>query len=122
LLAKEVRRSEVRRTRYVEIALVVFEQRPTSSTNVTPVGNGLDIRPLVPAPGSRVDFGAEVAPCDLARLSDADFTALERAVLTHHVVVVRGQAGLSPRDQFELTKRFDPTVQAYGHGHNRRPA
>ena len=82
-------------------------------------GSGLAVRPLVPDPASRVDFGAEVGPCDLTQLSDADFAALERAVLTHHVVVARGQAGLSPKDQFALTRRFDPTVQTYGHGHNK---
>jgi alpha-ketoglutarate-dependent taurine dioxygenase len=81
--------------------------------------SGLQIRPFASGPASQVDFGAEVAPCDLAQLSDSDFAALERAVLTHHVVVVRGQAGLSPKDQFELTRRFDPTVQTYGHGHRK---
>jgi xanthine dioxygenase len=79
----------------------------------------LQIRPLEPAVGSTVDFGAEIAACDLVQLSDADFDALVRAVLTHHVVVVRGQASLTPRQQFELTRRFDPTVQTYGHGHDK---
>lgn len=79
----------------------------------------LQIRPLEPAPGSSVDFGAEVAACNLAQLSDADFDALWRAVLTYHVVVVREQAGLTPQQQFELTRRFDPTVQTYGHGHDK---
>ncbi len=82
-------------------------------------GMNLEISPLEPPAGSDVDFGAEVAPCDLSRLSDADFAALERAVLTHHVVVVRGQAALSPVHQFELTRRFDPTVRTYGHGHDK---
>ncbi len=82
-------------------------------------GTSLEITPLEPPSGSDVDFGAEVAPCDLLRLSDADFASLESAVLTYHVVVVRGQAGLSPVDQFELTRRFDPTVQTYGHGHDK---
>jgi alpha-ketoglutarate-dependent taurine dioxygenase len=90
-----------------------------SAIDTGAVARGLQIRKLTPAPGSDVDFGAEVAACDLAHLSDADFHALERAVLTHHVVVVRGQGGLSPRDQFELTRRFDPTVQTYGHGHKK---
>jgi len=80
----------------------------------------LQIRPLPPAPGSSVDFGAEVAPCDLSQLDDADFGALERAVLTHHVVVVRGQEQLTPRQQYELTRRFDPTVQTYGHGDDKQ--
>jgi alpha-ketoglutarate-dependent taurine dioxygenase len=88
-----------------------------SSTNVA--GSGLRIRPLGHGGSSEVDFGAEVEACDLPRLSDADFAALERAVLTHHVVVVRGQAGLSPADQFALTRRFDPTAESYGHGHRK---
>jgi xanthine dioxygenase len=86
------------------------EPRPTST---------LHIQPLTPPPGSDIDFGAEVAPCDLAALSDADFAALERAVLTYQVVVVRGQAGLSPQSQLELTRRFDPNAHTYGHGHKK---
>jgi alpha-ketoglutarate-dependent taurine dioxygenase len=76
----------------------------------------LQIRRLEPAPGSTVDFGAEVAPCELGQLSDADFEALERAVFTHQVLVVRGQSRLTPKQQYELTRRFDPTVGTYGHG------
>jgi alpha-ketoglutarate-dependent taurine dioxygenase len=79
----------------------------------------LRIQPFTPDPGSETDFGAEVTACDLAHLSEADFAALEQAVLTHHVVVVRGQSKLLPKDQFELTRRFDPTVQTYGHGHRK---
>src|SRR5262245_11844924 len=79
----------------------------------------LEIRTLPRSAGSEVDFGAEVAPCELARLSEIDFAALERAVLEHHVVVVRGQERLSPQSQFELTRRFDPRVQTYGHGHEK---
>ena len=79
----------------------------------------LRVTPLVSPPGSEVDFGAEVAPCDLGRLSDEDFATLERAVLTHQVVVVRQQADLTPKVQFELTRRFDPTTQTYGHGHDK---
>lgn len=76
----------------------------------------LQIRRLEPAPGSTVDFGAEVTGMDLAGLSEPDFGALERAVLTHHVVVVRDQARLKPRHQYELTRRFDPSMSTYGHG------
>jgi alpha-ketoglutarate-dependent taurine dioxygenase len=65
---------------------------------------------------SEVDFGVDAGVLDLPGLDDAAFAALERAVLTHQVVVVRGQQGLSPRDQFELTRRFDPSVKTYGHG------
>lgn len=66
--------------------------------------------------GREVDFGADAGPLDLERLDDVGFAALERAVLTHAVVVVRGQERLSPRAQFELTRRFDPRVTSYGHG------
>ena len=66
--------------------------------------------------GREVAFGADAGPADLENLDDAGFAALERAVLTHAVVVVRGQERLSPRAQFELTRRFDPRVKTYGHG------
>ena len=79
----------------------------------------LHIRPFEPGPGSSVDFGAEIAACDLANLNDSDFEALSRAVLTHHVVVARGQAALTPQQQYALTRRFDPTVETYGHGHDK---
>jgi len=32
------------------------------------------------------------------------------------VVVLKGQAGLSPKAQYQLTQRFDPSAQGYGHG------
>ncbi|HTU62312.1 MAG TPA: TauD/TfdA family dioxygenase, partial [Polyangiales bacterium] len=79
----------------------------------------LRIRPFPARAGSRVDFGAEVDACELAALSDSAFSELEHAVLTHQMVVVRGQRALTPKQQFELTRRFDPTVQTYGHGHNK---
>nr|HSU39276.1 TauD/TfdA family dioxygenase [Polyangiaceae bacterium] len=66
---------------------------------------------------SEVDFGVDAGKLDLPGLSSEEFTELERAVLTHHVVVVRGQRGLTPREQLELTRRFDPAALAYGHGH-----
>jgi xanthine dioxygenase len=66
--------------------------------------------------GGDVDFGIDAGHLDLERLDDAGFAALERAVLAHAVVVVRGQERLSPRAQFELTRRFDPAVKTYGHG------
>ena len=76
---------------------------------------GLVFKPLTGG-GSEVTFGADAGALDLEHLTDEQFAALERAVITHLVVVVRGQKTLSPRAQFELTKRFDPKVQSYGHG------
>jgi xanthine dioxygenase len=77
----------------------------------------LSLKPLAgPGAGAEVEFGVDAGVLDLDHLSDATFAALERAVLTHSVVVVRGQERLSPRAQFELTRRFDPEVKTYGHG------
>lgn len=67
---------------------------------------------------SEVDFGVEVTLDDVARLSEETFARLEAAVHEHLVVVVRGQEKLSPQQQFELTRRFDPTAETYGHGHD----
>jgi alpha-ketoglutarate-dependent taurine dioxygenase len=75
----------------------------------------MDLKPLTGG-GSEVDFGADAGVLDLEHLDDATFADLERAVLTHAVVVVREQERLTPRAQFELTRRFDPTVTSYGHG------
>jgi len=79
------------------------------------VGSELQLTPLEGG-GREVEFGADAGYVDLEKLDDAGFAALERAVLTHAVVVVRGQERLSPRVQFELTRRFDPRVTSYGHG------
>lgn len=75
----------------------------------------LTFKPLAGA-GSDLGFGVDAGVLDLERLDDGAFAALERAVLTDLVVVVRGQQHLSPRAQYELTRRFDPSVKAYGHG------
>jgi alpha-ketoglutarate-dependent taurine dioxygenase len=79
-------------------------------------GSNLQFVPLE-TDALEVDFGVDAGVIDLPRLSDEAFAELERAVLTHQVVVVRGQQKLAPHDQFELTRRFDPLVKTYGHGH-----
>lgn len=81
------------------------------------VGPDLPLQPLSgEGVGAGVTFGADAGYLDLDRLDEQTFQALERTVLTHAVVVVRGQERLSPRAQFELTRRFDPRVTSYGHG------
>src|SRR4051794_30996274 len=83
----------------------------------TPPTPAFPLKPLAGGvAGATVDFGVDAGTLDLEHLSEEQFQALERAVLTHLVVVVRGQQNLSPRAQFELTRRFDPQVEAYGHG------
>lgn len=61
---------------------------------------------------------------DPALLNERDFQTLYEATLTHLVVVVPGQEAISPKSQYLLTKRFDPTIPepgtegyaGYGHG------
>jgi xanthine dioxygenase len=77
----------------------------------------LRFEPVPRSASSRdVDFGVEVSPGPLSRISDDQFAALEGLLSSHQVVVVRGQGELSPKEQFEITRRFDPTVKTYGHG------
>lgn len=60
-----------------------------------------------------------------SQLDDGDFQKLHDAVLLHLVVVIPNQGELSPKSQYLLTKRFDPTIPepkedggfaGYGHG------
>jgi alpha-ketoglutarate-dependent taurine dioxygenase len=77
----------------------------------------LEIRPLkAPHPDSAVDFGVEIYNVDLEALTDADFETIRTALYTSHVVVLKNQADLSPKAQYQLTKRFDPKTDTYGHG------
>ncbi|KAI8997329.1 hypothetical protein BDB01DRAFT_713627 [Pilobolus umbonatus] len=63
-----------------------------------------------------VDFGAVVTELDLENLTDEDFNKLYDAVFTHQVVVVKKQSHVTPKTQYELTKRFDPNnINKYGH-------
>jgi len=76
-----------------------------------------EVRPLkAPSSTSAVDFGVEIDNIDLENLSDADFEIIRNALYHSHVVVLKNQAGLSPKAQYELTKRFDPASDNYGHG------
>lgn len=62
---------------------------------------------------------------DPSLLNEDDFKELSDAVHTHLVVVIPNQAELSPKSQYVLTKRFDPSIPepkedsgfaGYGHG------
>lgn len=77
----------------------------------------LEVRPLPsPQPESAVDFGVEIDYVDLENLSEADFETIRNALYNSHVVVLKNQTGLTPKAQYELTKRFDPETDNYGHG------
>lgn len=57
---------------------------------------------------------------DPSTLSDEDFDALYRALHEYLVVIIPNMAELSPKSQWKLTARVDPTCdqsgKAYGHG------
>jgi len=77
----------------------------------------LQVSPLTPpSTTSQVDFGVEISNVDLEHLTDADFEIIRTALYTSHVVVLKNQNDLSPKAQYELTKRFDPASDNYGHG------
>ncbi|TVY37803.1 putative dioxygenase [Lachnellula occidentalis] len=76
----------------------------------------LQVQPLSVSSTSAVDFGAQIDNVDLENLSTADFETIRNALYTSHVLVLKNQAGVSPKAQYELTKRFDPAAESYGHG------
>ncbi|KAI7857809.1 hypothetical protein BDC45DRAFT_499427 [Circinella umbellata] len=79
------------------------------------------IEPIKPTEAqSGVDFGAMINDLDLEKLSDHDFEILRDAVYTYQVVVIRNQSHLQPKTQYEITKRFEPEVDTYGHGGQHR--
>lgn len=52
----------------------------------------------------------------LTLLVDADFAAIRNALFENQVVVFKNQGHVTPKAQFELTRRFDPDGISYGHG------
>ncbi|KAF8543134.1 hypothetical protein BDD12DRAFT_822162 [Trichophaea hybrida] len=78
--------------------------------------SAIEIKPYPQLPGSRRQLGAEVFGIDLNSMSDSDFETLRSALYHHHVLVVKNQTSTTPKAQYELTKRFDPSAESYGHG------
>jgi alpha-ketoglutarate-dependent taurine dioxygenase len=69
-----------------------------------------------PVDAARPELGALVSDVDLADLSEADFRALRETLYRYSVVCLKGQSKLTPKQQAELTRRFDPGAASYGHG------
>ncbi|KAF7938140.1 hypothetical protein BELL_0045g00030 [Botrytis elliptica] len=76
----------------------------------------LEVKPFSSQENSSLNLGAEINNVDLEHLSEEDFRTIRNALYNYHVVVLKNQAGLSPKAQYELTRRFDPTAETYGHG------
>ena len=76
----------------------------------------ITVHKIAPHSGSKIDFGAEVRGADLETISQTDFEIIRKALYEHQVIIFKNQQHVAPVAQYELTRRFDPTVQAYGHG------
>ncbi|KAL4899419.1 hypothetical protein BDW74DRAFT_171576 [Aspergillus multicolor] len=74
------------------------------------------VTPLDRKPEEKYNFGARVTGIDLNDISHEDVDRLKAAVWRHKVVVVKDQANLDPRKQWELVKRLDPHAKD-GHSH-----
>jgi xanthine dioxygenase len=70
----------------------------------------LEVKPFSTPENSSLNLGAEINNVDLEHLSEEDFKTIRNALYNHHVVVLKNQAGLSPKAQYDLTRRFDPTA------------
>ena len=49
-------------------------------------------------------------------IADDDFATIREALYRKDVVVLKNQGLSSPKAQYELTQRFDPAAEGYGHG------
>ncbi|KAJ9155114.1 Alpha-ketoglutarate dependent xanthine dioxygenase [Pleurostoma richardsiae] len=74
------------------------------------------VQPLQLPEGSGIKFGAAVSGIDIENLTDADFDVIRDALFRNQVLVFKNQGHVSPKAQFELTRRFDPAGSSYGHG------
>ncbi|KAH8683086.1 alpha-ketoglutarate dependent xanthine dioxygenase [Tricladium varicosporioides] len=71
---------------------------------------------------SNVDFGATVYGIDLNNLTDSDFQIIHSALHTHKLLVFKEQPSmLKPQNQYDLTRRFDPTETTGGFAHGVDP-
>lgn len=62
------------------------------------------------------NFGAIATNIDINHLSSQDWKTLHDALYHHSVLVLKNQAHATPKAQYELIQRFDPTSISYGHG------
>ncbi|PLN79966.1 Clavaminate synthase-like protein [Aspergillus taichungensis] len=74
------------------------------------------IQPLNPSSGSDIDFGTLIKGVDLENLTDDIFNLIHQELYRNQVVVIKDQHHLTPKAQYALTKRFDPSASQYGHG------
>ncbi|KAG8742615.1 hypothetical protein FRC10_001213 [Ceratobasidium sp. 414] len=76
--------------------------------------------PLPPSadPSKFNDFGREVVGLDAGNLTPEQFKEVEQLLYKHSALLFRNTS-LSPEQQYQLTKAFDPASESYGHGNNK---
>ncbi|KAL2784403.1 hypothetical protein BJX66DRAFT_348422 [Aspergillus keveii] len=74
------------------------------------------VTPLERTSGERYNFGAKVTGININSISHEDVDRLKAAVWRHKVVLVKSQADLDPKKQWELVKNLDPNATD-GHSH-----
>lgn len=66
-------------------------------------------------PKSKVDFGATVEGVDLNDIDPETFAAIKDAVLTHRLLVFKGQGNLHPVNQLKFVQMFSPGSVNFSH-------
>ncbi|KAF2096986.1 Clavaminate synthase-like protein [Rhizodiscina lignyota] len=80
------------------------------------IGSSIEVTPIPQQPNSRRNLGAVATNLDVNNLSAEDWDVIRNALYEHSVLVLKDQAHATPKAQYELTQRFDPQSENYGHG------
>ncbi|ORY63816.1 alpha-ketoglutarate dependent xanthine dioxygenase [Leucosporidium creatinivorum] len=76
----------------------------------------LVIEPMVHDPKeTKVDFGATVSGVDLNDVDSETFAKIKEAVLTHRLLVFKGQEKLHPANQLKFVQMFSPGSTHFSH-------
>ncbi|KAG8693325.1 hypothetical protein FRC09_010586, partial [Ceratobasidium sp. 395] len=82
----------------------------------------IEVAPLpLPAsadPSKFKQFGREVIGLDVGNLTPEQFKEVEELLYKHSALLFRNTS-LTPEQQYQLTKAFDPASESYGHGNNK---
>jgi alpha-ketoglutarate-dependent taurine dioxygenase len=78
--------------------------------------SSIQITPVAHPSNSRRKIGAVATNVDVNNLSEDDWKLIHDGLYTHSVLVLKNQAHATPKAQYELTQRFDPSSSSYGHG------
>ncbi|KAJ8110023.1 hypothetical protein OPT61_g7020 [Boeremia exigua] len=78
--------------------------------------SSIQITPVAHPANSRRNIGAVATNLDVNNLTEEDWKVVHDGLYTYSVLVLKNQAHATPKAQFELTQRFDPSCTGYGHG------